>query len=286
MRIASNTANPANPYVMHPIAVTTILADLRMDADTLAAGLLHDVVEDTEDFDLAYLQEHFGPNIVALVDGVTKLKRINEMSNAQQGIADAKAESLRKMFLAMVDDIRVVIIKLADRLHNMRTLGGQKKHKQKRIARETLDIFAPLANRLGIWQIKWELEDLSFRYLEPNTYRELARAMQQKRDEREKWVARVKHELETELVKAGISADVSGRPKHIYSIYRKMKRKDVDFDQIYDIHGFRVVVDDVRPVLCRAWASSTPTGGPSPANLTTTSPTPKTTCTAVCTPRC
>ncbi len=240
----AQTRESGEPYVLHPIAVTTILADLRMDADTLAAGLLHDVVEDTE-IDLPYLQEHFGAGIVALVDGVTKLKRINEMSNAQQGIADAKAESLRKMFLAMVDDIRVVIIKLADRLHNMRTLNGQKKHKQKRIARETLDIFAPLANRLGIWQIKWELEDLSFRYLEPSTYRELARAMQQKRDEREKWVARVKHELESELAKHGIAADVSGRPKHIYSIYRKMKRKDVDFDQIYDIHGFRIIVEDI-----------------------------------------
>ncbi|RIK53173.1 MAG: GTP diphosphokinase [Chloroflexi bacterium] len=230
------------PYILHPLAVTTILADLRMDVDTLCAGLLHDVAEDT-DFDLAYLQEQFGAGIASLVDGVTKLKRINELSNAQQGIADAKAESLRKMFLAMVDDVRVVIIKLADRLHNMRTLGSQKKHKQKRIARETLDIFAPLANRLGIWQIKWELEDLSFRYLEPNTYRDLARAMQQKRDEREKWVARVKYELEQELAKAGIPAEVTGRPKHIYSIYRKMKRKDVDFEQIYDIHGFRIIVD-------------------------------------------
>ncbi len=236
------TRESGEPYVLHPIAVAVILADLRMDPDTLAAGLLHDVAEDSE-YDQAYLQETFGPSIAGLVDGVTKLKRINELSNAQQGIADAKAESLRKMFLAMVDDVRVVIIKLADRLHNMRTLGSQKKHKQKRIARETLDIFAPLANRLGIWQIKWELEDLSFRYLEPNTYRELARAMQQKRDEREKWVARIKRELETELRKAGINAEVSGRPKHIYSIYRKMKRKDVDFDQIYDKHGFRIIVE-------------------------------------------
>lgn len=239
----NQTRESGEPYVMHPIAVANILADLRMDPDTLAAGLLHDVAEDTE-FDQAYIRAHFGPSIASLVDGVTKLKRINEMSNAQQGIADAKAESLRKMFLAMVDDVRVVIIKLADRLHNMRTLGTQKKHKQKRIARETLDIFAPLANRLGIWQIKWELEDLSFRYLEPNIYRELARAMQQKRDERERWVAKVKYELERELSKAGIPAVVTGRPKHIYSIYRKMKRKDVDFDQIYDIHGFRIIVDN------------------------------------------
>lgn len=238
------TRESGERYVLHPLAVTTILADLRMDPDTLAAGILHDVIEDTE-FDQAYLTEQFGVGVAALVDGVTKLRRINEISNAQQGIADAKAESLRKMFLAMVDDVRVVIIKLADRLHNMRTLNSMKKHKQKRIARETLDIFAPLANRLGIWQIKWELEDLSFRHLEPTTFRELARAMQQKRDEREKWVAKIKYELAQELLKAGIPAEISGRPKHIYSIYRKMKRKDVDFDQIYDIHGFRVIVDTV-----------------------------------------
>ncbi len=235
--------NSGEPYVTHPIAVAAILAELHMDPDTLAAGLLHDVIEDTG-LDYDYVRAQFGETIANLVDGVTKLKKINELGNARDGIADAKAESMRKMFLAMVDDVRVVIIKLADRLHNMRTLGGQKKHKQKRIARETLDIFAPLANRLGIWQIKWELEDLSFRYLEPNTYKELARAIEQKRDDREKWVARTKHELAEELTKAGIPHEISGRPKHIYSIYRKMHRKDVDFDQIYDIHGFRIVVED------------------------------------------
>ncbi len=235
--------NSGEPYVTHPIAVATILANLHMDPDTLAAGLLHDVVEDTE-LDIEFIRGHFDETIASLVDGVTKLRKINEIGNAQDGIADAKAESLRKMFLAMVDDVRVVIIKLADRLHNMRTLGTQKKHKQKRIARETLDIFAPLANRLGIWQIKWELEDLSFRYLEPNTYRELARAVEQKRDDREKWVANTKTELGEELAKAGIKAEISGRPKHIYSIYRKMHRKDIDFDQIYDIHGFRIIVEN------------------------------------------
>ena len=230
-------------YVTHPIAVATILADLHMDPDTLIAGLLHDVAEDTR-LDIDFIRARFGETVANLVDGVTKLKKINELGNAQDGIADAKAESLRKMFLAMVDDVRVVIIKLADRLHNMRTLGSQQKHKQKRIARETLDIFAPLANRLGIWQVKWELEDLSFRYLEPNTYRELARAVEQKRDDREKWVAKTKHELEEELAKAGIPAEITGRPKHIYSIYRKMHRKDIDFDQIYDIHGFRIIVEN------------------------------------------
>ncbi len=235
--------NSGEPYITHPLAVSTILAELHMDPDTLAAGLLHDAIEDT-DLDYDYLSVQFGETIANLVDGVTKLKKINQLGNAQDGIADAKAESLRKMFLAMVDDVRVVIIKLADRLHNMRTLSGQQKHKQKRIARETLDIFAPLANRLGIWQIKWELEDLSFRYLEPSTYRELARAVEQKRDDREKWVAKTKHELAEELTKAGIPHEISGRPKHIYGIYRKMHRKDIDFDQIYDIHGFRIIVED------------------------------------------
>jgi RelA/SpoT family (p)ppGpp synthetase len=230
------------PYILHPIAVTRILADLNMDVDTLAAGLLHDVAEDTE-FSIDYLREQFGPTVAMLVDGVTKLKRINELSNSQQGISNSKAESLRKMFLAMVEDIRVVIIKLADRLHNMRTLGTQKEHKRRRIARETLDIFAPLANRLGIWRIKSELEDLSFRWLEPTSYKDLAKATQQKQIEREKLVIRVKNELERALAEMGVQATITGRPKHIYSIWRKMKRKEVDFDQIYDVHGFRVIVE-------------------------------------------
>ncbi len=239
----NQTRQSGEPYILHPIAVTTILTEtLHMDLDTLVAGLLHDVAEDT-DFDIDYIRQHFNEDTASLVDGVTKLKRINELSNAQGGIADAKAESLRKMFLAMVEDFRVVIIKLADRLHNMRTLGGQSKHKRKRIARETLDIFAPLANRLGIWQIKWELEDLSFRYVEPTPYRDLARAMQQKRSEREEMVAETRAVLEEALAKIDIHPQISGRPKHIYSIWRKMKRKGVDFDQIFDIHGFRIIVD-------------------------------------------
>ncbi|RIK33705.1 MAG: (p)ppGpp synthetase [Chloroflexi bacterium] len=231
-----------DPYIYHPIAVTRILAELNMDSDTLLAGLLHDVAEDTE-FPIDYIRELFGSTVAMLVDGVTKLKRINELSNAQQGISNTKAESLRKMFLAMVEDIRVVIIKLADRLHNMRTLGTQKEHKRRRIARETLDIFAPLANRLGMWRIKSELEDLSFRWLDPNSYKDLAKAMQQKQVEREKLIIRVKAELERALAEAGIPAVVTGRPKHIYSIWRKMRRKEVDFEQIYDIHGFRVIVE-------------------------------------------
>jgi len=231
------------PYMLHPIAVTKILIDMRMDVNTLAAGLLHDVAEDSE-FSIEYLQEQFGPVISMLVDGVTKLKRINELGNTRSAMSDSKAESLRKMFLAMVEDIRVVLIKLADRLHNMRTLGTQKDFKRRRIARETLEIFAPLANRLGIWKIKSELEDLSFRYLEPASYRDIAKAIQQKQDERDKWVIRIKAELERELAKAGIPAEVSARTKHIYSIWRKMKRKEVSFEQIYDVYGFRVMVEN------------------------------------------
>ena len=240
----TQTRKTGEPYILHPLAVTKILCDLRLDPDTLAAGLLHDVVEDT-DYSLDYLATYFNPEIASLVDGVTKLNRIKELSNMRHSVADEKAESLRKMFLAMVEDVRVVLIKLADRLHNMRTLQGQPDHKRRHIARETLEIFAPLANRLGIWQIKWELEDLSFRYLEPGTYRELSKAMDQKRAERVQWVDEVQKLLVSRLEEVGLKAEVSGRPKHIYSIYRKMQRKEVPFEQIYDIHGFRIIVDTV-----------------------------------------
>ncbi len=236
--------NTGELYILHPLAVTINLCEFYLDPDTLAAGLLHDVVEDT-DYTLDYLKANFNPEIASLVDGVTKLNRIKELSNMRPSVADEKAESLRKMFLAMVEDVRVVLIKLADRLHNMRTLQGQPDHKRRRIARETLEIFAPLANRLGIWQIKWELEDLSFRYLEPSTYRELSKAMAQKRTERVQWVDEVQRMLNKALHEQGVKAEISGRPKHIYSIYRKMQRKEVPFEQIYDVHGFRIVVDTV-----------------------------------------
>lgn len=229
------------PYILHPIAVAQILSDWHMDSECLVAGILHDVAEDSA-FNIDYIREQFGEVIAKLVDGVTKLKRIHELGVARSNSANQKAESLRKMFIAMVDDVRVVLIKLADRLHNMRTLGGQKEHKRRRIARETLEIYAPLANRLGIWPIKSELEDLSFRYLEPATYKDLMKAVLQKQPEREKLIIMTKAELEREMAKAGVPCEVSGRPKHIYSIYRKMKRKDVGFDQIYDALAFRVVV--------------------------------------------
>lgn len=236
------TRKSGEAYIFHPIEVTAMLADMRMDVDTLAAGLLHDVAEDTE-YGIEYMWVQFSETIAVMVDGVTKLKRINQLSNVRQGVADQKAESLRKMFLAMVEDVRVVLIKLADRLHNMRTLDGQPDHKRRRIARETMDIFAPLANRLGIAQIKWELEDISFRYLEPAKYQQLARAMDQKRAEREAWVERIKEQLGQELKANNIEAEITGRPKHIYSIWRKMQRKEIGFDQIYDVHGFRILVE-------------------------------------------
>ena len=238
------TRMTGEPYILHPIDVTNILAELQLDADTLAAALLHDVVEDSG-YTVDYLEKNFNRNIAELVDGVTKLNRIKELSKMRHSVADEKAESLRKMFLAMADDIRVVLIKLADRVHNMRTLEGHAEHKRRRIARETLEIFAPLANRLGIWQIKWELEDLSFRYLEPVTYRNLSRAMDQKRAERVSWMDETRETLAKALSEAGIKAEINGRPKHIYGIYRKMRRKDVPFDQIYDLHGFRIIVDSI-----------------------------------------
>ena len=238
------TRMTGEPYILHPIDVTNILAELQLDADTLAAALLHDVVEDSG-YTVDYLEKNFNRNVAELVDGVTKLNRIKELSKMRHSVADEKAESLRKMFLAMADDIRVVLIKLADRVHNMRTLEGHAEHKRRRIARETLEIFAPLANRLGIWQIKWELEDLSFRYLEPVTYRNLSRAMDQKRAERVSWMDETRETLAKALSEAGIKAEINGRPKHIYGIYRKMRRKDVPFDQIYDLHGFRIIVDSI-----------------------------------------
>ncbi len=232
-------------YIFHPLTVTQILSEtLRMDVDTLAAGLLHDVVEDTP-FGLEYIERHFGKKVAQLVNGVTKLERIDQfVKDETDVVADAKAESLRKMMLAIYDDPRVVLIKLADRLHNVRTLGTVPEHKQRRVARETLEIYAPLANRLGIWSLKWELEDKSFRYLEPTNYKQIAKQMAQKREAREEWVAATKAELEAALRQHGIEAVIKGRPKHIYSIWRKMQRKGLGFDRIYDIHGFRVIVAD------------------------------------------
>jgi GTP pyrophosphokinase len=228
------------PYVSHPLAVAQILAELGIDPIAVQAALLHDLPEDTE-ASLGDIEERFGPEVAHLVDGVTKLSKFSPRTTEEQ-----QAENIRKMFLAMAEDIRVVLIKLADRLHNMRTLGALPVEKQQRIARQTAEIYAPLAERLGIWQIKWELEDLSFKALEPETYRALAAQLESHRRAREAYVKRAMDVLRDALKDAGITADISGRPKHINSIWKKMQRKGAELGEIYDIHALRVLVDDVR----------------------------------------
>ena len=232
------------PYIIHPEAVATILADLRLDARTVAAALLHDVAEDTG-HKVPILAEEFGPEVASMVDGVTKLENISDMASYPADSRDPKVESFRKMLLAMVNDVRVVLIKLADRLHNMRTMGAMPQDKQQRISRETLDVYAPLASVLGIYAIKWELEDLAFRYLEPETYVKMKLELNERREEREAYVESVIQTLHTELGKHGIQAQITGRPKHIYSIWRKMKRKGVTFGEIYDQHGLRLIVPEL-----------------------------------------
>jgi len=234
------------PYVVHCVEVARILAEMGLDARAVAAAFLHDVAEDTE-ITIDDLRSAYGDEVARLVDGVTKLAYIDTMSKmGSRDLEAQEAESLRKMFLAMAEDIRVVLIKLADRLHNMRTLGSLPVERRVRIARETLEIFAPLANRLGIWRIKWELEDLGLRYFDPFAYQEIAGLIAERRESRERYIQRVVAELRTRLRLEGIAAEVEGRPKHIYSIYRKMRRKGVEFSQIYDVRGLRVIVDSVQ----------------------------------------
>ena len=228
------------PYVTHPIAVAEILAELGLDPIAIEAGVLHDVPEDTE-YELGDIEEQFGQEVAHLVDGVTKLGKFSTLSHEQQ-----QAENIRKMFLAMAQDIRVVLIKLADRLHNMRTLAALPIEKQQRIARQTLEIYAPLAERLGIWQVKWELEDLAFKVIEPERFRELAKLLDTRRKGREGYIERAIAELEPRLQAAGISADLQGRPKHIYSIWKKMQRKSAEFGEIYDVYAIRILVEDLR----------------------------------------
>jgi GTP diphosphokinase / guanosine-3',5'-bis(diphosphate) 3'-diphosphatase len=226
-------------YIAHPLAVADVLADLEMDRATIAAALLHDVVEDTA-ISNEQVAAEFGQEIAALVDGVTKLTRIPYQSKE-----DAQVENLRKMFLAMAKDIRVIIIKLADRLHNMRTLSSLPAAKQQSIARETIEIYAPIAHRLGIWRVKWDLEDLALRYLDPDAYRDIAERVAKKRVEREEAVASVITDLKSEFEKVGVLADTTGRPKHFYSIHKKML-KGRDFSTIYDLTAVRVIVESVK----------------------------------------
>jgi len=226
-------------YISHPIEVAMILTDIQMDAETLAAALLHDVVEDTG-ISIDEIAQQFGPLVARLVDGVTKLTRLDFKNKQEQ-----QAESLRKMFLAMAEDLRVILIKLADRLHNMRTLKFRAQVKQKVTARETLDIYAPLAHRLGISRIQWELEDLAFRYLEPEAYKDIATKVAAKRIDREAIIAQSLTMLRKELAEVGIKADIQGRPKHFYSIYRKMTAGK-SFEEIFDLTAIRVIVDTVK----------------------------------------
>ncbi len=226
-------------YIEHPLAVAAILADLQMDRQTIAAALLHDVVEDTT-ITSEQVAAEFGDEIAALVEGVTKLTRIPYQSKE-----DAQVENLRKMFMAMAKDIRVIIIKLADRLHNMRTLGSLREEKQRAIARETLDIYSPIAHRLGIWRVKWEIEDLCLRYLEPAAYQDIVDRVNKTRSNREEDVREAITSLKTDFEQLHIDAEIHGRPKHFYSIYSKMK-KGRDFSTIYDLTAIRILVDNVK----------------------------------------
>ena len=228
------------PYIIHPIEVATILAELGMDTSTIVAGLLHDVIEDTE-YTYDDIKNLFGEEVANLVSGVTKITKMEYKSKEEQ-----QADNFRKMLLAMADDIRVIIIKLADRLHNMRTLKYRKKEKQKKTAMETLDIYAPLAHRLGISKIKWELEDLSFRYLQEEEYYDLVKQVAEKRTEREIYIKKIIEEMYNKLEEAGIDSDIDGRPKHFFSIYKKMVTKNKSIEQIFDLTAIRVLVNTVK----------------------------------------
>ena len=260
------TRASGEPYITHCVAVAGILAEMQMSSEVLAAGLLHDTVEDTS-VSVETLEIEFGETIAKLVNAVTKLdhlprvSRIDSENSMREEIEDEDEvktlhplrnrreelakETLRKTFLAMSEDVRVVIIKLADRLHNMRTLGYVPEEKRKRIATQTLEIFAPLASRLGIWQVKWELEDLAFRYSEPKEYKKIAAYLDERRSEREAELTRIINDLETMLKTQHIEGKVTGRPKHLYSIFMKMQRKELPFEMIRDIRAVRIIVDDI-----------------------------------------
>ncbi len=247
---AGEKRKSGEPYIQHPLNVALLLLEIGMDPDTVAAGLLHDVVEDS-DIGLEGLTLEFDAHIASLVDGVTKLEQIEQEQSDrfkdkdEQLRDEQESESLRKMFLAMAQDVRVVIIKLADRLHNMRTLEGLKPDRRKSFARETLEIFAPLANRLGVWQWKGELEDLSLHYLDPDTYTEISSLIEERRPEREASIQKHIEILEQKFAEEEIKVRTTGRFKHIYSIYKKMERKEVPFSQIYDVHGVRCITNTV-----------------------------------------
>ncbi len=228
------------PYIEHPLAVAGILAELRLDADTLAAAILHDTVEDTE-VSIHDIGDQFGPTVAKLVEGVTKLGKIHMRTKEQ-----VQAENIRKMLIAMSEDIRVVLIKLGDRLHNMRTVAVLPMERRLRISRETLDIYAPLAHRLGIWQMKWELEDLAFMQLDPDNFAIVQAKVARQREEREAFVSDMGEILEREIEQLGMHAEISGRPKHLYSIWDKMNRSGKEIGEIYDLFAMRVLVDSIK----------------------------------------
>lgn len=234
------TRMSGEPYISHPVAVAQILADMHLDSQAICAAILHDVVEDT-DTSISALEEQFGLDVANLVDGVSKLDQIQFTDKAE-----AQAESFRKMMLAMVEDIRVILVKLADRLHNMRTMGSMPRNKQARIARETLEIYAPIANRLGINHMKVALEDLGFRYLYPYRYKVIERALKRTVGSQRQIVRKISEQIESAMEKEGIEGDVLGREKHLYSIYKKMAEKKRLLGDIVDVYGFRIVVRDVN----------------------------------------
>ncbi|NNC33236.1 RelA/SpoT family protein [Longimicrobium terrae] len=236
---AGQKRHSGEDYIVHCIEVARILADLHLDSATIAGGLIHDVVEDTS-ATLDDVRAAFGPEVATVVDGLTKIAKVQFRTSTEQQV-----ENFRKLLLSMAQDARVILIKLADRLHNMRTLDYLREEKQHRIALETRDIYAPLAHRLGVAALKWELEDLCFKYLEPEPYRELARKVSEKRREREEWIENLRAPLSAELQESGINCDVTGRPKHLWSIYRKMVHREKNYDEIYDLMAVRVIVDTI-----------------------------------------
>ncbi|MEK9722441.1 MAG: HD domain-containing protein, partial [Rhodospirillaceae bacterium] len=237
---AGQTRASGDEYVSHTVEVATILAQLQLDSDTIIAGLIHDTIEDTE-ITLRDLAEQFGPSVAALVDGVTKLGKVEFRSATEQQV-----ENYRKMLLSMASDARVILVKLADRLHNMRTLEHLPEQKRQRIALETREIYGPLAHRLGMAAIRWELEDLAFKFLEPEEYEALSKKIRQSRKVREREILEMQRPLEEALEQAGIQATVSGRPKHLWSVYRKIASQSRPFEEIYDLMAMRVLTESLQ----------------------------------------
>jgi GTP pyrophosphokinase len=239
-RHAGQLRKSGEPFVMHPLEVAKICAGLRQEPSVIVAAILHDVLEDT-DASRDEVQAEFGEEVALLVDGVTKLSRIQFGTREE-----AQAETYRKMILSMAQDVRVILVKLADRMHNLRTIGALPKQKQMQKARETLEVYAPLAHRLGIHSIKWELEDLAFETLHPRRYAEIQAMVNQRRNDRERFVEEAGSELDAELQKVGITAEIRGRAKHFYSIYTKMAKGGKEFNEIFDLTAMRVMVDSVK----------------------------------------